>query len=1125
MKIAEFLKAVLWFRLPEPEKNRSAAQLHAHRWHRWSNAATRDARPTAGVQRLSSRIFAALKHDIGLALLAIAVHTSAAFGAAVTLKALLAQLMQGESDVGANLTLGVTCMVLTYCAWLALNHTFFLAELVGIGSRSYVEQRLLRKKPALHKATPLPSLTSLFDREAARVESAWSGSITLSLALATVIFTSIFFFFALGISAIAALAVIAISSMTVYWIARRLNDAYEELSLSATQRLEVGAFATRNRLQVWLKNWTDPLIHEYAGKRHLEEGALKRAARLVAGISLVSSMTPIAALLSAALLQLAYTGQIDTPGVLAAIALIGGLRSVANNIPDIVQSLTQGVVGHKNITRYLLAEAGDQNPFISHPLPAINARHIAIVGAAGSGKTSLLKSCAERLASADDKALLIPDEPWIVEGGLTENLCMYGPVFSDEDVRDAFGFARLPKHFYQDYLNEQSQGAKHRWDVSRGQGKRLELARALIHKPQWVFIDQPTSGLDNDIASGLLQSLLSGPWRDTHVVFVTERQDEISAAQQVWTLTNGQIEVSENTLPTTGSSRTAPEESTSDSAPASVRHKPVGDGEPAATAPATRSLMSSLRGFGIWQLSLVAFSLLALKEIFTITGDYIIASDYMSSHLQGALIGLSSVLLISAILSIGSALLTVRRTIDAATTQGLQYFSQLMNPGLDRSRQQAIDHDSQNKLTRDQRRVDEVLPVLLLETISALTLLSITIGYVILGNPYVVLPFLVIGLVYWHSARQSDALLARFNRAEIDSSGAVLSRVQALSWAGGRFDLAPDQSQALIWLAPGLATRAFASLDNAATRRWYSYKLDLMGVLFLSGIIASTIAMHAAAVVSTANVLAVSLSYSLIAIFARLGRCVVELRQVLASADRLTVGQAGAPSPTSRGVSSSPEARVSFRDVTFVNPTNGATVLEHFNQSFESRDVVVIMGPSGVGKSTFANLVIGSLQPTKGEISTLGGTDGYLSRHHSQEVRLLTSNPIFKPGQLVDHFNRPSPEALQRSVQLLGLTDVVDRLADGFDQHIPWSGELGLSKSELQRLALLDLTLSAPAIAILDEATCEMSSPQEVELVTKVVRALPQTLFFIITHNPDLRVLGNRTFNFNQRKRLVEQPA
>ena len=84
---------------------------------------------------------------------------------------------------------------------------------------------------------------------------------------------------------------------------------------------------------------------------------------------------------------------------------------------------------------------------------------------------------------------------------------------------------------------------------------------------------------------------------------------------------------------------------------------------------------------------------------------------------------------------------------------------------------------------------------------------------------------------------------------------------------------------------------------------------------------------------------------------------------------------------------------------------------------------------------------------------------------------------------------------------------------------------MNLSKSELQRLALLDLTVNTPAVAILDEATSELSSAEETQLIKKVITALPHTLFFIITHNPELSTLGNRNFNFNHAKRLVEKTA
>ncbi|KTC57362.1 ATP-binding cassette domain-containing protein [Pseudomonas savastanoi] len=1120
MKIAEVLKTALCFRTPEGA--RGAHSVHAYRWQRWCKAAIDDA-SRAGNRRLHIEIFAALKRDVMLALVAIGVHTAAAFGAAVTLKSLLIQLMRADSSVLSNITQGTTCLLLIYCAWLALNHTFFLAELVGVGSRSYVEQRVLIKRTVAQNGVFALSLTTLLDREAARVESSWSGLITIALALATVLFTSAFFFLALGASAVAALAVIAGSSMIVFWVAQRLGATYEQLSLSATQRIEVGVFATKNRRQAWLRNWNAELIREYAAKRNLEEGSLKKAARLVAAISLISTMTPITALLSSALLQLIYLGQVDTPGVLAAIALIGGLKSVANNIPDIVQSISQGFVGHRHIEQYLDAPEPVNPPCATSIPPSTKAKHIAIVGAAGSGKTSMLRNCAQRFPGGDDQAIFIPDEPWIFAGGLGENLSIYRREFSDEEVQEAIALARLPGDFYLDYIRERDCGAIKQWDVSRGQGKRIELVRALVARTDWIYIDQPTSGLDDALAAGLLRTLLDGPWRDTNVMFVTDKPEERDTAEEIWTVSGGRI-IDIKTHHACASSRplASPVASSfsASSPPKAVHSKNDSTEQPERVS---RSITSSLIAFGTGAITLVAFTLMALKEVLTIAGDYLIASGYLGTHLNASLLGLAGVLLVSALLSISGALVTAKKCIEAASAHCNRYLSYLMNPGLDERLTQKINHDSQNKLTWDQRRVDEVLPVLLLETIGAATLLSVTAGYVVLNNIYVLFPFVFISLCYWRGARRSGELLKKSNTREIDTTALLFTRIQALSWDGGRFESMARNSSILNWLSGNLAARAFASLDNAAMRRWYSYKLDLMGVFFLSGIVASTIYFHAIGVATMANVLAVSLSYSLIAIFARLGRCVVELRQVLDSADRLVVaGLLPTAAPRCQYVQNGAPL-VSFSNVTFVNPHSGITVLEDFDHAFHENDVVVIMGASGVGKSTFASLVVGSLLPSQGQVSTLGGTIGYLTRPHAEDVQLLTSSPIFKPGPLFEHFNSTSQEELYQQASYLGLSSIIERLPEGFNQEVAWSGDVNLSKSELQRLALLDLTINAPSIAILDEATSELDSVEELQLIRKLMAALPKTLFFIITHNAELSALGNRNFTFNSEKRLVEK--
>ena len=158
---------------------------------------------------------------------------------------------------------------------------------------------------------------------------------------------------ALGPSALSALTIIFVGSIVIFWITKRLNGAHAEQSVRSAARIEVASFSLNNRLLAWLKNWSDELTRRYAHERRGEEQALKKAARLVALINLISTLTPIIAMLAAVITQLAVVGYVDPAGVLSAMALIGGLRSVANNVPEIVQSISQGMVGHRNVSHYL----------------------------------------------------------------------------------------------------------------------------------------------------------------------------------------------------------------------------------------------------------------------------------------------------------------------------------------------------------------------------------------------------------------------------------------------------------------------------------------------------------------------------------------------------------------------------------------------------------------------------------------------------------------------------------------------------------------------------------------------------------------------------------------------------
>lgn len=1015
-----------------------------------------------------------------------------------------------------NLTLGITCILLTYSAWLALNHTFLSAELAGIGARTYIEQRLLRKKRDGGNSDRPSGVVTLMDREAARVEAAWSGLVFMILSLATLTFTSAFFFVALGLSALSALAIIVISSMAIFSIAAQLTKAHTELSAISAERIDVGMFSINNRGVAWLKNWNDELIRRYADKRDGEERSLEKAARLVAAINLISTLTPVVGMLAAAFTQLAYQGHVDPAGLLSAMALIGGLRSVANNVPEIAQSISQGVVGHTNVAKYLSGAGPSDADASAVQLPTTTAKHIAVVGAAGCGKTSILKAVARRNNRLDTTTIFVPDEPWIYPGGLYENLCLYRRDFPDDEAARALAQSRLPGTFYAEYLDSKSPPRTEAWDVSRGQGKRLELARALLAEPACVLIDQPTSGLDDDLGRGLLSSLLRGPWSDTTVVYATDKPDEIDSAEEIWVVADGEVVEVIRDLPT--QSDLLPESSGWRTPERSLPRHPSRRAD--VTEVRTPSRRSLIR-FGIAKVALVACVLFVCREVLTIVGDYVAVSGLSTANVGASSTILVCVVSAGALLSISGALLTVRRSIGAASRQCVRYFSTIMSPTLDVEAVDQVNQDSQSKLTWDQRRVDEVLPAILLHTLGAAALLITTTGFVLSKNIFALLPCAVMCLVYWHTSRRSGNRLRYFNECEIGTTSTLFARVEATTRSSSRFELARDNAVLVSWLNNSLMDRALASMNNAAARRWFTYKLDLMGVLFLSAIVGSTVFVYAQGGLGLANVLALSLSYSLIALFARLGSCLVELRQVLDSADRLlTPPLPAAPNRTCPAMKD--DALVSFTDVAFVARHTGAVLLENHTESFYRRDIVVITGASGVGKSTFAKLVVGSLRPTTGVVSTLGRTTGYVSDSHDQDVLLLTSSPIFKPGRLSEHFHNHSPQELARVVRYLDAEDVVERLPSGFDEIVPSSGLLNLSKTELQRLALLDVMINPPAIAILDEATSELSAAAELSVLRALTSALPDTLFFIITHNRELARLANRIFHFNDESRLLE---
>ncbi|MGV9862838.1 ABC transporter ATP-binding protein [Rhodococcus koreensis] len=194
----------------------------------------------------------------------------------------------------------------------------------------------------------------------------------------------------------------------------------------------------------------------------------------------------------------------------------------------------------------------------------------------------------------------------------------------------------------------------------------------------------------------------------------------------------------------------------------------------------------------------------------------------------------------------------------------------------------------------------------------------------------------------------------------------------------------------------------------------------------------------------------------------------------------------------------------SLEEVATLDTRGGVDVLHRLSYRAEPGQMVALVGSSGAGKSTIAQLVPRLYDADAGSVK-LGGVDvrdltadslratvgmvtqdGHLF-HDTVRANLLLARPGATPAELA--------EVLERA----RLTDLVAALPDGLDTVV---GERGyrLSGGERQRLTIARLLLAHPRVVILDEATAHLDSTSEAAVQEALGEALTGRTAVVIAH-------------------------
>jgi len=192
-----------------------------------------------------------------------------------------------------------------------------------------------------------------------------------------------------------------------------------------------------------------------------------------------------------------------------------------------------------------------------------------------------------------------------------------------------------------------------------------------------------------------------------------------------------------------------------------------------------------------------------------------------------------------------------------------------------------------------------------------------------------------------------------------------------------------------------------------------------------------------------------------------------------------------------------------FERVSYTYP-NGAIALREVEFSVPVGQTVAIVGSSGSGKSTLAAILLRFRTPTSGRI-TVDGNDywDYSPESWHRATALVEQDAFLFHGTLRENivygFDRATPAAIQRAIEVANLADVVAALPQGLETLVGERGAM-VSGGQRQRIAIARAVIRDPSILILDEATSHLDAVSEQLVQQALMNASRGRTTIVIAH-------------------------
>ncbi len=199
------------------------------------------------------------------------------------------------------------------------------------------------------------------------------------------------------------------------------------------------------------------------------------------------------------------------------------------------------------------------------------------------------------------------------------------------------------------------------------------------------------------------------------------------------------------------------------------------------------------------------------------------------------------------------------------------------------------------------------------------------------------------------------------------------------------------------------------------------------------------------------------------------------------------------------------EPVIDLSKVSFKYSVGSELVLNNLDLEIKKGESVAIVGPSGAGKTTLVDVLLGVLEPENGDVAISGKPPSETIRTWPGAISYVPQDVLITNGTIRENvamgfpLESVSDKAIWQALAIAQLDDVVNELEFGLDTHV---GDRGtrLSGGQRQRLGIARAMYTAPKLLVLDEATSSLDGQTESDLAEAIHNLKGKVTVVMIAH-------------------------